>query len=117
MCETHHLAIERLGHELVEVLAVPLCRGLFGVQARGAHSWRRKHKAEGGGRRAANLPERCDFGVKTAALAAFGEMAAPRDEGVAAPLVAVCSGVKEGESTLKRFFVFSPWLSFWWSWM
>lgn len=55
--------------------------------------------------------------MKTAALAALGEMAALRDEGVAAPLVLACSGVKEGESTLKRFFAFSPWFSLEWSWM
>ena len=42
-----------------------------------------------------------------AALAALGEMAALRDEGVREPLVVACSGVKEGESTLKRFILFS----------
>ena len=57
------------------------------------------------------------MGVKTAALAALGEMAALREEGVAAPLVLVCRGVKEGESTLKRFFAFSFWFSLAWSWM
>jgi len=31
--------------------------------------------------------ERCDLGVNTAAFAAFGEMAALRDEGVTDPLV------------------------------
>ena len=55
--------------------------------------------------------------MKTAALAALGEMAALREEGVAAPLVLVCRGVKEGESTLKRFFAFSFWFSLAWSWM
>lgn len=55
--------------------------------------------------------------MKTAALAALGEMAALRAAGVAAPLVLACSGVKDGESTLKRFLAFSVWLSFAWSWM
>ena len=50
-------------------------------------------------------------------MAALGEMAALREEGVAAPLVLVCRGVKEGESTLKRFFAFSFWFSLAWSWM
>jgi hypothetical protein len=62
-------------------------------------------------------PERCDLGVKTAALAALGEMAALREEGVTAPFVVACSGVKDGESTLKRFLAFSFWFSFAWSWM
>lgn len=62
-------------------------------------------------------PERCDFGVKTAALAALGEMAALRAEGVTAPFVAVCRGVKDGESTLKRFLAFSCWPTLFWSWM
>lgn len=61
--------------------------------------------------------ERCDLGVKTAALAALGEIAALRDEGVTDPLVLACSGVKEGESTLKRFFAFSFWFNLAWSWM
>ena len=61
--------------------------------------------------------ERCDLGVKTAAFAALGEMAALREEGVTEPLVLVCRGVKEGESTLKRFLAFSLWLSLAWSWM
>jgi hypothetical protein len=56
-------------------------------------------------------PERCDLGVKTAALAALGEMAALRDEGVTDPLVLACSGVKEGESTLKPFLAFSLWIN------
>lgn len=64
-----------------------------------------------------DVPERCDLGVKTAALAALGEMAALREEGVAEPLVLACRGVKEGESTLKRFFAFSFWFSLEWSWM
>lgn len=64
-----------------------------------------------------DLLERCDLGVKTAALAALGEMAALRDEGVAAPLVVACRGVKEGESTLKRFLAFSLWFNLAWSWM
>jgi hypothetical protein len=51
--------------------------------------------------------ERCDLGVKTAALAALGEMAALRDEGVTDPLVFACNGVKDGESTLNLFLVFS----------
>jgi hypothetical protein len=67
--------------------------------------------------RSLDLLERCDLGVKTAALAALGEMAALREEGVAEPLVLVCRGVKEGESTLKRFFTFSFWFSLAWSWM
>lgn len=50
-------------------------------------------------------------------MAALGEMAALREEGVAEPLVLVCRGVKEGESTLKRFFAFSFWFSLAWSWM
>lgn len=54
-----------------------------------------------------DLPERCDLGVKMAAFAALGEIAAPREEGVREPLVLACSGVKEGESTLKRFILFS----------
>lgn len=64
-----------------------------------------------------NSLERCDFGVKTAAFAALGEMAAFRVDGVTAPLEAVVRGVKEGESTLKRFLTFSFWLSLAWSWM
>lgn len=53
-------------------------------------------------------PDLCDLGVKTAAFAAFGEMvAAPRDEGVKDPLVLGWSGVKDGESTLNLFFIFS----------
>jgi hypothetical protein len=64
-----------------------------------------------------HLPERCDLGVKIAALAALGEMAALRDEGVRLPLVAACSGVKEGESTLKRFILFSFWPSLAESWI
>jgi hypothetical protein len=55
--------------------------------------------------------------VKTAAFAALGEIAAFRCEGVTDPLGAVASGVKDGESTLKRFFAFSLWLSLVWSWM
>jgi len=39
-----------------------------------------------------------------AAFAALGEIVALRGA-TAAPFVAGCSGVKEGESTLKRFFV------------
>lgn len=58
-----------------------------------------------------NSQERCDLGVKTAALAALGEIAAPRDEGATDPLVLACSGVKEGESTLNLFFAFSVWFS------
>jgi len=61
--------------------------------------------------------ERCDFGVKTAAFAALGEMAALRAAGVTDPLGAVDKGVKEGESTLNRFFAFSPWLTLELSWM
>lgn len=45
--------------------------------------------------------------MKMAAFAALGEMAAPREEGVREPLVLACSGVKDGESTLKRFILFS----------
>lgn len=62
-------------------------------------------------------PERCDFGVKTAAFAALGEMAALRAAEVTDPLGAVDRGVNEGESTLNRFFAFSPWLIFVWSCM
>lgn len=51
--------------------------------------------------------DRCDFGVKTAALAALGDMAALRDEGVSDPLVLGWRGVNDGESTLKRFLTFS----------
>lgn len=61
--------------------------------------------------------ERCDLGVNTAALAALGEMAALRDEGVTDPLVLACSGVKDGESTLNLFFAFSFWFNLVWSWM
>lgn len=61
--------------------------------------------------------ERCDLGVKTAALAALGEMAALRADGVTEPLVAGCKGVKDGESTLKRFLAFSLWFDLFWSWM
>lgn len=64
-----------------------------------------------------HLPERCDLGVKIAAFAALGEIAALRDEGVRDPLVLACSGVKEGESTLKRFILFSLWPSLAESWM
>jgi hypothetical protein len=59
-----------------------------------------------------NSQERCDLGVKMAAFAALGEMAAPRDEGVKEPLVLCWRGVKDGESTLKRFFMFSFWVAF-----
>jgi len=38
-------------------------------------------------------------------------MAALRAEGVTDPLGAVDNGVKDGESTLKRFFTFSLWLN------
>jgi hypothetical protein len=61
--------------------------------------------------------ERCDLGVNTAAFAAFGEMAALRDEGVTDPLVLACRGVKDGESTLNLFLVFSFWLNLTLSWM
>ena len=57
------------------------------------------------------------MGVKTAALAALGEMATLRDEGVTDPLVLAWSGVKEGESTLNRFFAFSFWFNLALSWM
>jgi hypothetical protein len=66
---------------------------------------------------AQDSPERCDLGVKTAAFAALGEMAALREEGITAPLVLACSGVKAGESTLKRFLAFSFWPSLRLSWM
>jgi hypothetical protein len=66
---------------------------------------------------AQDSPERCDLGVKTAAFAALGEMAALRAEGVTAPLVLACRGVKAGESTLKRFLAFSFWLNMNLSWM
>lgn len=49
-----------------------------------------------------------DFGVKTAALAAFGDMVVALGED-AAPFEAGWRGVKEGESTLKRFLTFSDW--------
>lgn len=49
--------------------------------------------------------------MNIAAFAALGEMAALRDEGVSDPLVLVCKGVKEGESTLKRLILFSFWPS------
>jgi len=54
--------------------------------------------------------------VNTAAFAALGEMAAPREEGVSEPLVFACRGVKDGESTLKRFFMFSFWFNLDGSW-
>jgi hypothetical protein len=57
------------------------------------------------------------LGVKTAAFAALGEMAALRAEGVTAPLVLACSGVKAGTSTLKRFLAFSFWFNLRLSWM
>ena len=50
-------------------------------------------------------------------MAALGEMAALRVDGVTEPLGAGAKGVKEGESTLKRFFAFSFWLSLAWSWI
>jgi hypothetical protein len=52
-----------------------------------------------------------------AALAALGEMAAPRDEGVRDPLVLAWSGVNDGESTLNLFFMFSFWFNLEASWM
>lgn len=113
---TYHLAVKGLRHKLVEVLRLPLGRGLLGVQARRAHGCDGQRR-DLGHVQGQNLPERCDLGVKTAALAALGEMAALRDEGVAAPLVLACRGVKAGESTLKRFLAFSPWLNLEWSWM
>lgn len=61
--------------------------------------------------------ERCDLGVNTAAFAALGEMAALRAEGVTAPLVLACKGVKDGESTLNLFLAFSFWFNLAWSWI
>jgi hypothetical protein len=61
--------------------------------------------------------DRCDFGVKTAAFAALGEIAALRAEDVTDPFGVVCKGVKEGESTLNLFFAFSFWLSLELSWI
>ena len=55
--------------------------------------------------------ERCDLGVKTAAFAALGEIAALRDEGVTDPFVLACKGVKDGESTLNLFLAFSFWFN------
>lgn len=64
-----------------------------------------------------NSLDRCDFGVKMAAFAALGEMAALREDGVNEPLVLAWSGVKEGESTLNFFFEFSFRLALDGSWM
>lgn len=64
-----------------------------------------------------NSPERCDLGVKIAALAALGEIAALRAADVTEPLGAGWSGVKAGESTLKRFLAFSFCPSLALSWM
>ena len=44
---THHLAVEGLRHKLLEVLALPLGRGLLGVHTGGAHGWQGQH-VEGG---------------------------------------------------------------------
>jgi len=55
--------------------------------------------------------------VKTAALAALGEIAALREDGVTDPLVLACRGVKEGESTLNLFLAFSFWPNLRVSWM
>lgn len=55
--------------------------------------------------------------MKTAALAALGEMAALREDGVTDPFVLACRGVKEGESTLNLFLAFSFWPSLRVSWM
>jgi len=52
-----------------------------------------------------------------AALAALGEMAAPRDEGVKDPLVLAWRGVNDGESTLNLFFMFSFWFNLVVSWI
>jgi hypothetical protein len=57
------------------------------------------------------------LGVKTAAFAALGEIAALRADEVTDPFGVGVRGVNEGESTLKRFFAFSFWLSLAWSWM
>jgi hypothetical protein len=54
-----------------------------------------------------DLLDRCDLGVKIAALAALGEMAALRDEGVREPFVLGWRGVNDGESTLNLFLTFS----------
>jgi hypothetical protein len=64
-----------------------------------------------------NSLDRCDLGVKTAAFAALGDIAAPREEGVRLPLVLGCRGVNDGESTLNLFFTFSFWFSLAGSWM
>jgi hypothetical protein len=50
-------------------------------------------------------------------LAALGEMAALRDEGVTDPFALACRGVKEGESTLNLFLAFSFWFNLAWSWI
>jgi hypothetical protein len=109
---TYHWATKRLWHKLLEVRR-PVEDGLFVLQARGADGCDNQHATVVRVRRVLkNSPERCDLGVKTAALAALGEMAALREEGVTDPLGAGARGVKDGESTLKRFFAFSFWPSF-----
>jgi len=113
---THHLTLKGLRDKLLKVMPMPLYGGLLGVHVWCADGWPDQLSL---GRRRGDVldsPERCDFGVKTAALAALGEMAAPRAEGVRAPLVAACRGVKDGESTLKRFLVFSCAATLFWSW-
>jgi hypothetical protein len=60
-----------------------------------------------------NSLDLCDLGVKMAALAALGDMAALRPEGVMDPFVFGWRGVKDGESTLNLFFTFSFWFNLW----
>jgi hypothetical protein len=95
---------------------MPIESRLFIVQIWRTHSWRDQH-VDAMHRWQDDSPDRCDFGVKTAAFAALGEIAALRADAVTDPFGVVVSGVNEGESTLKRFFAFSFWLSLTGSWM
>jgi hypothetical protein len=114
---THHGSTKCLWDELRELLGMPVYGRLLVVQVGRTGGWSHQHAKAAQRLLLKDSLERCDFGVKTAALAALGEIAAFRCEGVTEPLGAVDSGVKDGESTLKRFFAFSLWLSLVWSWM
>jgi hypothetical protein len=96
---------------------MPINSGFLRVHVRGGNGWGNQHAKRTRMTDAQDSLERCDLGVKTAAFAALGEMAALRAEGVTAPFVLACSGVKAGESTLKRFLAFSFWLNLRLSWM
>ena len=109
ICAHHLLALKVLWNKFLEILRVPIDSGLFGVHMRCSNGLGNQHAKPMAS--AQDSLERCDLGVKTAALAALGEIAALRDEGVADPLVLACSGVKDGESTLNLFLVFSFWFN------